>query len=573
MVRTPLYLSVDVGTGSARAALFTSQGEKMGYSSHRIKTRNERENHYEQSSSDIWNAIKISVRDACRLSRPGAGESHFVAAIGIDATCSLVACSDDGDFAPLSVVADADGADDGEVYNIMLWLDRRAIEEAEHINTIPDNDVKLVRSHFGDRLSPENEPPKLLWLNKHKPDLIQRGIFFDLADWVAFRCCGDPHVRSSCTVACKWGWGSDADESGNGAWTASFWERLGMSKLCENNFRKIGTNIVKPGQPIGNLCREAAEELGLTTECLVASPMIDAHAGSLWSLGAKSLLLRQIAPASEQRLSVICGTSTCFIELSQKPLFIKGVWGPFRDAVLSGFHVTEGGQSVTGKLLENTVERHPAFKALQERVGPDKVYDTLAEMTETLIEQGLKDPAEHFHCLDYHAGNRSPLADPTLKGSMIGLTLSADEVDLAVKFRATIQALCYGARHIIDSMRHGGHTIGVITACGGLCKSKLFLKELADCVSIPVVLSSEEDTVLLGGAILGRAAHSLSLREEDSVSCILRTASEMTVVGKSILPDRMRKDYHDRKYLVYRELHADYLKYRLMMDPEYSITK
>lgn len=224
--------------------------------------------------------------------------------------------------------------------------------------------------------------------------------------------------------------------------------------------------------------------------------------------------------------------------------------------------------------MKTTLVNHgTCFKTLRDRVGPTKVYNILAEMTETLIEQGLKDPAEDIHCLDYHAGNRSPLADPTLKGSMIGLTLSTDEFDLAVKFRATIQALCYGAKHIIDAMRDAGHSIGVLTACGGLCKSKLFLKELADCVSIPVLLSSEEDTVLLGGAILGRAAHSLSLKEEDSVACILRTASEMAVVGKSILPDQMRKEYHDRKYKVYRELHADYLKYRRMMDTEFSITK
>lgn len=558
---TPLYVAVDVGTGSARAGVFTAQGQKLGHGSQAITTRNVLADHYEQSSSEIWRAITASVREACS-SLPA--DAH-VAAIGIDATCSLVACADDDSFAPLSVVVDSDDPVGGDVYNVLLWLDRRAIGEAAHINCSTNEHVRLVRSHFGNSISPENEPPKLLWLLRNKPHVIRDGVFFDLSDWVAFKCCRRSETRSSCTVACKWGWGSATGEDGEGVWTREFWDELGLSILCENGFRKIGGEIVKPGQPMGKLCQEAAEALGLTTECVVASPMIDAHCGALWTLGADSSQVREIAPLLEQRISLICGTSTCFIELSKEPLFVDGVWGPFRDAILPGFSVTEGGQSVTGKLLENTVQRHPSYKAMCDRVGASMVYDELAEIGAALMRSGRPDPAEHIHCLDYHAGNRSPRADPSLKGAIVGISLSADEVDLAVKFRATVQALCYGARHIIEEMRKAGHDVRLITACGGLCRSRLFLRELADCVALPVVLSSEEDTVLLGGAILGRAAHILKDSAQTVGACIVRTASETVTVGEVIIPDRGRRDYHDRKYKVYHELHSDYQKYRRIM--------
>lgn len=563
MTSSPLYLGIDIGTGSARAALFDSTGKKVASSSHAIKTRNERENHYEQSSSDIWGAVKVCVRDACASFRERSKRDPLVASIGVDATCSLVACRDDGTFEPVSVVADDDLAVDGDIYNIMLWLDRRSIKEANYINAMEDEEIERVRLHFGDVISPENEPPKLLWLHRHKPQVIREALFFDLADWLAFKLCGKKSNRSSCTVACKWGWGSN--DGDNGEWSSAFWERLGLEQLCENGFTKIGGTIIKPARPVGKLTSGAADELGLSTECVIASPMIDAHAGSLWTLGVSSPLVQELAPSIEQRISVIAGTSTCFIELSRNPLFVDGVWGPFRDAVLPGFHVTEGGQSVTGKLLDHTIESHPSFAGLRDRVGTQKVYDVLAEMTETVVQAGQRDPAEHVHCLDYHAGNRSPRADPSLKGCFIGLTLSTDEYDMAVKFRATVQALCYGARHIIEKMRSAGHDIRLVTACGGLCKSKLFLQELADCLNIPVVLSSEEDTVLLGGAILAKTAHSLSMGERDHARCVLETAAEMTRIGDVITPNNARKSYHDRKYAVYHKLHEDYLSYREMM--------
>lgn len=59
-------------------------------------------------------------------------------------------------------------------------------------------------------------------------------------------------------------------------------------------------------------------------------------------------------------------------------------------------------------------------------------------------EQGLEDVSlltKQFHILpDFH-GNRSPLADPSMKGMIVGLTINSSEENLALHYLAALQAL------------------------------------------------------------------------------------------------------------------------------------
>lgn len=51
------FIGVDVGTGSARAALVDSTGRVQKVHVREIKTWNPLPDNYEQSSDDIWNAV------------------------------------------------------------------------------------------------------------------------------------------------------------------------------------------------------------------------------------------------------------------------------------------------------------------------------------------------------------------------------------------------------------------------------------------------------------------------------------------------------------------------------------
>lgn len=57
-----MFIGVDVGSGSARAALVDKTGKILKIAVHPIKTFNPQVNFYEQSSDDIWLAVCLVVK-------------------------------------------------------------------------------------------------------------------------------------------------------------------------------------------------------------------------------------------------------------------------------------------------------------------------------------------------------------------------------------------------------------------------------------------------------------------------------------------------------------------------------
>lgn len=109
-------IGIDVGSGSARAGIFSLNGEEKGFSSTNIKIKKYEENFVEQSSEDIWNSVCKSVKRVLKIANVNKND---IIAIGFDATCSLVAL--DKNDNPVSL---SKGKED--YWNIIMWMDHRA---------------------------------------------------------------------------------------------------------------------------------------------------------------------------------------------------------------------------------------------------------------------------------------------------------------------------------------------------------------------------------------------------------------------------------------------------------------
>jgi FGGY-family pentulose kinase len=509
-------IGVDVGSASVRAGAFGLDGRRLAFAFRPIQQFREGADVVEQSSADIWSQTCAAVRDLLEKAEllPGS-----VRGIGFDATCSLVAVGPGG--ASMSVSASSDPHRD-----IVMWMDHRAGKEAAAINATRDPALAYV----GGEVSLEMELPKVLWLMRHFPDRYA-GIarFFDLADYMVWRCTGHD-VASVCTLACKWNY--LAHES---RFPQRMLEAVGLGDVRA----KIPERVLPLGTVAGTLIPEAAMELGLPVGTPVATGIIDAHAGGLALVGAD--------PAGT--LALIGGTSNCHMIASREPIFVPGVWGPYQGAMVPGWWLNEGGQSAAGALLDWCVQQSdswPAARDQAEREGRS-AYGVLNDWVADLAARE-RHPTRDLHVLPDHHGNRSPRADSASRGVVVGLSLESGPDALARLYLATIQALAYGTRHIIDAMAERGQRVDRVVMCGGGTKNPLLLQEHADALGRDIVLVAEEDAVTLGAALLAAVAGGAFADVQAAARVMVRTGADVRARPE-------RKAFHDDKYNVFLGLY------------------
>lgn len=543
------YVGVDVGTASVRAALVTREGLLKSSAEEPISIWEPQADHYVQSSTEIWEKCCTVVKKVTH-----GVERSQVRGVGFDATCSLVVL--DQSFQPVPVTQDGDAQ-----RNVVMWMDHRAAEQAARIT----NTGHRVLSRVGGVMSPEMQPPKLLWLKENLKESCwdKATHFFDLPDFLSWKATGSL-TRSLCTLVCKWTYCPPE------GWDASFWTSIGLEDLLENDFSKIGSVTCSPGSPLGDgLTREAAADLGLDPGTAVGASLIDAHAGGLGVIGAdvRGFHLPCENQPITSRMAMICGTSTCHMAISEQPLFVPGVWGPCLSAMVPGMWLNEGGQSATGRLIDHVVKGHAAYTQLQEQAQQrfpftgENIYSYLnshlSSMAESRSAVDLLGSSLHMWP-DFH-GNRSPLADPSLKGMVIGLSLSQTLDDLALLYLATVQALALGTLHILEAMKEAGHDIRTLFLCGGLSKNSLFVQIHANATGLPVVLPDQMEAVLVGAAVLGACA-------SQDYSNIQEAMEKMAKVGKVVQPDRELRSFYERKYKVFLSLFSHQREYQAIMN-------
>ncbi|XP_041848180.1 FGGY carbohydrate kinase domain-containing protein-like isoform X2 [Melanotaenia boesemani] len=502
------YVGVDVGTASVRAALVTKEGLLRSTAEEPISIWEPQCDHYVQSSAEIWLKCCTVVKRVTR-----GVQMTQVRGVGFDATCSLVVL--DQSFQPVPVSEDGDTEK-----NVVMWMDHRAAEQAARIT----NSGHTVLSRVGGVMSPEMQPPKLLWLKENLKESCwdKAAHFFDLPDFLSWKATG-----SLTSVTCS------------------------------------------PGSPLGDgLTPEAAADLGLNPGTAVGASLIDAHAGGLGVIGAdvKGFHLPCEHQPITSRMAMICGTSSCHMAISEQPLFVPGVWGPYLSAMVPGMWLNEGGQSATGRLIEHVVKGHAAYTQLQEQAQQsvpftgENIYSYLNSHLSLMANSGsavdLLGSSLHVWP-DFH-GNRSPLADPSLKGMVIGLSLSQTLDDLALLYLATIQALALGTLHILEAMKGAGHDIRTLFLCGGLSKNTLFVQIHANATGLPVVLPDQMEAVLVGAAVLGACA-------SQDYSTIQEAMKKMAKVGRVVQPERELESFYEKKYKVFLQLFSHQREYQALM--------
>lgn len=155
-------------------------------------------------------------------------------------------------------------------------------------------------------------------------------------------------------------------------------ESLDLTSVC------AGSRAQCPGLPIGSgVTAAAARELGLQVGTPVATSLIDADAGWLGSVLCLVDVDSAVGVASQaatsqraqlegsankhspveatadlaahrligSRAALVCGTSVSLFWHASRRVPVPGVWGPFPDALIGGFHQLAGGLNAAGRLV------------------------------------------------------------------------------------------------------------------------------------------------------------------------------------------------------------------------------
>ncbi|MDA9438559.1 ribulokinase [Bradyrhizobium sp. CCBAU 51745] len=521
------FLGIDVGTGSARAGIFDRSGRLVATDRADITLWREAGDIVEQSSEDVWRAVCRSVRGA--VGKAGIAPDS-IAGIGFDATCSLVVLGSGG--APLAVGPSGDPA-----RNIIVWMDHRAVDQARRINRTGAK----VLDYVGGTISPEMETPKLLWLAENMPrSFADAWQFMDLTDFLTWRATGSL-ARSTCTVTCKWTYLGHEDR-----WDANFFRAIGLGSLADEQFRRIGTEIVPGGTRLGaGLTAEAASDLGLMSGTSVAAGLIDAHAGGVGTVGA-----RGAAGTVLTRMAYVFGTSACTMTTTTEPTFVPGVWGPYFSAMVPRLWLNEGGQSVAGAAIDHLIQMHPYSAQATEAAGQDQRLpsDWLASEVEVRGGAGMiKELVGELHVVPEFLGNRAPFADPDARALIAGLDMRADLESLLALYLAGLCGLGYGARQIVRAQQDKGIAIDTIVVSGGAAQSRLVRQVLADTTGLTVAASASPEPVLLGSAMLGAVASG------DHVS-VAEAMEVMSALGEIHTPHAALAGWNEKRFAAFEAL-------------------
>jgi glycerol kinase len=104
------------------------------------------------------------------------------------------------------------------------------------------------------------------------------------------------------------------------------------------------------------------------------------------------------------------------------------------------------------------------------------------------------------------AGLGAPHWDAEARGSMLGLTRGTTRAHVA---RATLEAVAFRVRQVVDAMRAEGTDVRELRVDGGMAANDLLMQLQADVLGVPVTRPTNVETTSLGAAFL--AAHGVGI--------------------------------------------------------------
>ncbi|HOY19414.1 MAG TPA: ribulokinase [Haliscomenobacter sp.] len=500
-------LGADFGTDSVRAVLVdTANGAELASAVSYYQRWKKglycqpAQNQFRQHPLDYIESLEDAVKRTL-AELPGI-DPAYVVAITVDTTGSTPVAVDQSGT-PLALLTDFAENPNGM---FILWKDHTAIAEAAEINQKARNwggtDYTMYE---GGIYSSEWFWAKIMHTVR-SDESVEKAAYswMEHCDWVTHLLIGGSDALSTKRSRCAAGHKAMWHESWDGLPSEAFLTHL-EPKLAGLRDR-LYTDTYTADEVAGNLSAEWAQRLGLHEGVVVSVGTFDAHAGAVGG------------EAEAYTLVKVMGTSTCDMlvapmdEVQDK--LVRGICGQVDGSIVPGMMGLEAGQSAFGDLLAwfKQVLSWPLQQILPTSQLLDEATKTalLEEMEDKIIAElsqaAAKIPVGQsgIVALDWVNGRRTPDADQSLKGAIMGLNMGSDAPGI---FKALVEAICFGSKKIVDRFESEGIPIKAVVGMGGVAKKSAFVMQtLADVLNRPIKIARSEQAPALGAAMYAAVA-------------------------------------------------------------------
>ena len=125
-----------------------------------------------------------------------------------------------------------------------------------------------------------------------------------------------------------------------------------------------------------------------------------------------------------------------------------------------------------------------------------KVIESAADTEALATATGI---TENVHVVPAFAGLGAPYWDPDARAAILGLSRDSGIGEIVT---ATLQAVAYQTRDLVDAMSADGVRPSIIRVDGGMVANDWFLHFLADILDVPVERPTNVESTVLGAAFL-----------------------------------------------------------------------
>ena len=477
-------LGIDVGTTGTKTLLFSQEGTLLGHAYRPYPMHTPQVGWSEQNAEDWWNAVVETVREVCTDSEV----QKNVAAISLSLQGGTMVAVD---------------KELNQIRPAMVWNDHRCTEQSKAFaEEVGPGNTMYMKTGWG--LGTGMNALQIRWMKDNEPEnYAKTHMFLSVPDYISSKMTGIAAVDLS---------DAGINELCDVRKTAYDPQILAFAGITEDKLAKI----VRSGDVIGNLTEEAAEVLGLTTDCVLVAGAHDQYAVALGAGNCKSG-------------DILIGSGTCWVvtAIGDEPDFESGLAQSV--AAAPGKWGTLWSLSSGGVCLE-WWRRNLTVDADGSQVPYDVINQEVA--TRKAAEDGL-----FFFPFSGRAGEKRGFR----KASFIGLDLSHDRFHIA---RAIMEGVAFQIVWMMEKFKAKPSKDG-LKLTGGASKSKIWCQMVADIAGLPVRIPEVADMACVGAAILAGVGCGIY---KDAAEGHAKLATGETV----LLPDPVRSEQYRKLFCEYK---------------------